>query len=76
MKHIIGAALFLGSFLIYPLMGYIAFNTDFSIGEKATYTTIAYSVSWASFFLGLYLIGPQLISKIKNYFNSKKTSSS
>ena len=52
MKQGVGVVLFIGSFLVYPLVGYIALNSGLSLGEKATYTSIAYAVSWTSFFIG------------------------
>jgi len=73
MKQIIGIVLFLGSFLVYPLLGYIALNSNFSIGEKATYTTIAYTISWTSFFVGPCLAGPDLLARTNMYFGSKKS---
>ena len=74
MKQVIGMVLFIGSFLVYPLAGYIALNSNFSIEEKATYTTIAYTISWTSFFLGPYLAGPEFLASIKSYFSSKSIS--
>ena len=71
MKQGIGVVLFIGSFLVYPLAGYIALNSGLSLGEKATYTSIAYAVSWTSFFIGFFLLGPELITKIKNCFGLK-----
>lgn len=71
MKQGVGVVLFIGSFLVYPLVGYIALNSGLSLGEKATYTSIAYTVSWTSFFIGFFLLGPELITKIKNYFGLK-----
>ena len=73
MKQVIGMVLFIGSFLVYPLAGYIALNSNFSIEEKATYTTIAYTISWTSFFVGTYLVGPDLLAKANMYFGSKNS---
>ena len=71
MKQGVGVVLFIGSFLVYPLAGYIALNSGLSLGEKTTYTSIAYAVSGTSFFIGFFLLGPELITKIKNYFGLK-----
>jgi hypothetical protein len=71
MKQGVGVVLFIGSFLVYPLAGYIALNSGLSLGEKATYTSIAYAVSGTSFFIGFFLLDPELITKIKNYFGLK-----
>ena len=71
MKQGVGVVLFIGSFLVYPLVGYIALNSGLSLGEKATYTSIAYAVSWTSFFIGFFLLRSELTTKIKNYFGLK-----
>ena len=73
MKQISGIVLFLGSFLVYPLLGYIALNSYFSDEEKAAYTTIAYTISWTSFFVGTYLVGPDLLARANMYFGSKNS---
>ena len=73
MKQISGIVLFLGSFLVYPLLGYIALNSYFSVEEKATHITIAYMISWTSFFVATYLVGRDLLARANMYFGSKNS---
>ncbi len=65
MRKIIGLILFFGSWLVYALLVFIAIDSEWSIGQKLGIGTALYGTSWVTFIIGGFLLGPELVEKIK-----------
>ena len=46
---------------------------DFELGEMAAYGTILYIISAITFYGGIALLGPEIIAKLKDYYNLIKS---
>ena len=65
MRRAIGATLFVGSWVVYGIIIFIAADTELAVGEKVGIGAMLYGVSWVTFVSGSVLLGPELIEKIK-----------
>ena len=71
-KRFIGVALIFISVAYIPIIGSIAVSSSFSVAEKGVYSAIVYGLSWAVLFLGIYWAGPELVQKLKDYYQRLK----
>ena len=71
-KRFIGVSLIFISAAYIPIIGAIAANSYFSIAEKGIYSAIVYGLSWGVLFLGIYWAGPELVKKLKDYYQRFK----
>lgn len=46
----------------------LAADTDLSATERVVYPVLVYGLSWVFVIIGIYLAGPELIAKFKEYF--------
>ena len=46
----------------------LAADTDLSATERVVYPVLVYGLSWVFVIVGIYLAGPELIAKFKEYF--------
>ena len=46
----------------------LAADTDLSATERVVYPVLVYGISWVFVIVGIYLAGPELIAKFKEYF--------
>jgi len=46
----------------------LAADTDLSATERIVYPVLVYGISWVFVIVGIYLAGPELIAKFKEYF--------
>ena len=46
---------------------------DFKLGEMAAYGTILYIISAITFYGGIALLGPEIIAKLKDFYNLIKS---
>ena len=65
MRRAIGATLFVGSWVVYGIIIFIAADTEWAVAEKVGIGAMLYGVSWVTFVSGSVLLGPELIEKIK-----------
>ena len=64
-RRILGTLLFVGSFVIYGMVFYVATTENLSIIEKTSLGGILYGLSWGTFALGSLLLGPEFLESIK-----------
>ena len=65
LRRAFGAVLFIGSFVIYALVFYVASINEITIAEKAGLAGMLYAVSWGTFALGSLLLGPEFLESLK-----------
>ena len=65
LRRAFGAVLFIGSFVIYALVFYVASTNEITIAEKAGLAGMLYAVSWGTFALGSLLLGPEFLESLK-----------
>ena len=71
-KRLFGAALIFLSAAYIPIIGGIAVNSSFSVAEKGLYSAIVYGASWLILLVGIYMAGPELVQKLKSYYEHYK----
>ena len=67
-KRLIGVVFLVLNYLCYGLMVSLAADTDLSATERIVYPVLVYGISWVFVIVGIYLAGPELIAKFKEYF--------
>ena len=67
-KRLIGVIFLVLNYLCYGLMVSLAADTDLSATERVVYPVLVYALSWVFVIVGIYLAGPELIAKFKEYF--------
>ena len=67
-KRLIGVIFLVLNYLCYGLMVSLAADTDLSATERVLYPVLVYALSWVFVIVGIYLAGPELIAKFKEYF--------
>ena len=67
-KRLIGVIFLVLNYLCYGLMVSLAADTDLSATERIVYPVLVYGISWVFVIVGIYLAGPELIAKFKEYF--------
>jgi|TARA_B100001142_G_C14256047_1_gene625147 hypothetical protein len=67
-KRLIGVIFLVLNYLCYGLMVSLAADTDLSATERVVYPVLVYGISWVFVIVGIYLAGPELIAKFKEYF--------
>lgn len=67
-KRLIGVIFLVLNYLCYGLMVSLAADTDLSATERVVYPVLVYGLSWVFVIVGIYLAGPELIAKFKEYF--------
>ena len=67
-KRLIGVIFLVLNYLCYGLMVSLAADTDLSATERVLYPVLVYGLSWVFVIVGIYLAGPELIAKFKEYF--------
>ena len=67
-KRLIGVIFLVLNYLCYGLMVSLAADTDLSATERIVYPVLVYGISWVFVVVGIYLAGPELIAKFKEYF--------
>ena len=67
LRRAFGAVLFIGSFVIYALVFYVASINEITITEKAGLAGMLYAVSWGTFALGSLLLGPEFLESLKKF---------
>ena len=67
-KRLIGVIFLVLNYLCYGLMVSLAADTDLSATERIVYPVLVYGMSWVFVIVGIYLAGPELIAKFKEYF--------
>ena len=71
-KRSVGVIFLFLNYLCYGLMIKLAADSSLSASERIIYPALVYLVSWVFVILGIYLAGPELVTKIKGYFISLK----
>ena len=66
-KRLIGVIFLVLNYLCYGLMVSLAADTDLSATERVLYPVLVYALSWVFVIVGIYLAGPELIAKFKEY---------
>ena len=65
------------SLIVISIPPYIALPfipiLDFELGEMAAYGTILYIISAITFYGGIALLGPEIIAKLKDFYNLIKS---
>ena len=72
-KRLIGVIFLVLNYLCYGLMVSLAADTDLSATERIVYPVLVYGISWVFVIVGIYLAGPELIAKFKEYFTLVKS---
>ena len=67
-QRLIGVIFLVLNYLCYGLMVSLAADTDLSAIERVVYPVLVYALSWVFVIVGIYLAGPELIAKFKEYF--------
>ena len=67
-QRLFGAALIFLSAAYIPIIGAIAVNSSFTVAQKGLYSAIVYGASWIILFLGIYMAGPELVKKLKYFY--------
>jgi hypothetical protein len=71
-QRLFGAALIFLSAAYIPIIGAIAVNSSFTVAQKGLYSAIIYGASWIILFLGIYMAGPELVKKLKDFYEKIK----
>ena len=71
-KRFIGITFLVLNYLCYGLMVKLAADSSLTANERVIYPALVYAVSWVFVIVGIYLAGPELIAKIKDYFTRIK----
>ena len=71
MKRIIGLTLFFGSWLVYALLIFVAVDSEWSTAEKFGIGAVLYGTSWVTMIIGIILLGPEFVEKIKIMIRTK-----
>ena len=72
LRKITGYSLIVISIPPYIALPFIPF-LDFELGQMAAYGTILYIISAITFYGGIALLGPEIIAKLKDYYNLIKS---
>ena len=72
LRKITGYFLIVISIPPYIALPFIPFF-DIELGEMAAYGTILYIISAITFYGGIALLGPEIIAKLKDYYNLLKS---
>tara|TARA_Y100000768_G_C23555806_1_gene485820 strand:- start:247 stop:522 length:276 start_codon:yes stop_codon:yes gene_type:complete len=67
-KRFIGIIFITLNYLSYGLMVKLAADSNLSANERIVYPALVYAASWVFIVVGIYLAGPELVAKIKEYF--------
>ena len=51
----------------------LAADSDLSSNERIIYPILVYLLSWGFLLAGIYLAGPEIVNKIKYYYNLVKS---
>ena len=71
LRKIIGYGLLIISIPPYILLFYMPF-TNIEMKEMAAYAAVLYSASAVAWYVGLVLLGPEIIAKLKDYYQAFK----
>ena len=71
-KRFIGLIFITLNYLSYGLMIKLAADSSLSPNERIVYPALVYAASWIFIIVGIYLAGPELVAKIKEYFTRFK----
>ena len=68
LKRSFGVGLLVLNYLSYGLMIKLAADPSLSALERFTYPALIWLVGWVFVIAGVYLAGPELVAKLKEYF--------
>ena len=68
LKRFVGIIFLVLNYLCYGLMVKLAADSSLSALERIIYPTLVYLISWIFVILGIYLAGPEIVTKIKEFF--------
>ena len=68
LKRLVGIIFLILNYLCYGLMVKLAADSSLSAFERIIYPSLVYLISWIFVILGIYLAGPELVAKIKEFF--------
>ena len=72
LKRLIGVGLLVLNYLSYGLMIKLAADPSLLAIERIIYPTVIWLIGWVFVIVGIYLAGPELVSKMKGFFVNLK----
>jgi hypothetical protein len=72
LKRLIGVGLLVLNYLSYGLMIKLAADPSLLAIERIIYPTLIWLIGWVFVIVGIYLAGPELVSKMKGFFVNLK----
>ncbi|MBL6900115.1 hypothetical protein OAP13_03480 [Gammaproteobacteria bacterium] len=73
LKRLLGVIFLVLNYLCYGVMIALAADSDLSSNERIIYPILVYLLSWGFLLAGIYLAGPEIVNKIKYYYNLVKS---